>query len=163
MRIKVVAAVLLAALCVSGARVGLEVKRVLAAPSPVAGAEGVDRTIDQLPVRIVAGTEGFAANQVLDLNSLENVLILVFGTDCSPCDVNMPNWLDVMADSEARNLDIIAVSLAGRGNLVEYWSPLHGKITVAEADSATLVNANLASTPTTLLLNHGEIRYEYRP
>lgn len=157
---KVIGIALILLLVVSAGRFTVEGSRLLRDPMPVAGAVGDHRELPQFTAEVLSPSAVFNVGRV-HLDDLDHVLVLLFDPDCGPCDMNMSNWVDLLASDALADTDVIALSLAGREGVVDYWRPLNRRVAVAAADSATLVGADLITTPTTLLLRNGQVEFEF--
>ena len=154
----VLIAVFAVLLGVSGARAAFEGWRLVRGPRAVVGAEASSRPLPPFPVRTSSGQPD--QPEFVRLDTAKVVLVLLYDPSCGPCSLNMSNWVDLLAAARGR-IDAFALSLSGRDSLHAYWGPLAEHVTTAEADSATLVDAGLLTTPATLLIRNGQVEYEY--
>jgi hypothetical protein len=119
-------------------------------------AEARNRPLSGLSARRV---DSSSAPQV-DLGSLRNAVVMVFDTACVPCAGTMEGWTGILR--EAKDGEAVALTVEPGMGAAEYWRPW-ASVRVLVADTTVMRDElKLVSTPTTLVVEGGAVRHEYR-
>ena len=113
------------------------------------------------------GLDGVVARRVdgggpVDLGAMRSGLVLLFDPACVPSAANMWNWVDLVRALGPDGPPVVALTLDTVGDPAGYWEGLREEVTVAVADTATLRDRlRIGSTPATLLVENGAVRWQY--
>ncbi|HET6764031.1 MAG TPA: hypothetical protein VFH27_10165 [Longimicrobiaceae bacterium] len=95
------------------------------------------------------------------LASADRAVVFVYAADCTPCNRNMWNWIDLLRSPNA-TAQFYAIATP-KGKDPSYWSRFGQQVKVVDADSAVLDGVlSVPVTPTTLLIEKGVVTAEYR-
>lgn len=89
----------------------------------------------------------------------ERAIVFVYSPACVPCNGNMANWIDLVADLHGGPVELFAVAPEGTPAARDYWGPLTRYVYVITATPAEVRGALDAEvTPATILVENGVIR-----
>jgi hypothetical protein len=105
---------------------------------------------------LVQGAGPGQATAHVPLASLADGVVFVFDPECGPCNLNVSNWIDVVAASADGHVGLYALGVVDLAEALDYWRPL-ASVTPLVTDVPTMERLGIGGTPATLVVRDGEL------